>query len=229
MAPQSAALALAQTTESATRDWGLTTESFELLLKQLHADRDEAARRYVALYDKLERYFEWRGSNMSGSYADETMNRIARRIEQGATITNFHGFMFGVARRVAIEALKEREKEQKLLSHLSHAEPNHPCVHREYLMSRLEAGLLMMPATGRRLLLAYYATGDDKNMKLRRELAQREGFSLNALRVRVHRLKVMLEIYVKTNLDDAYQTEATAAQDNAERPATVSGPTLYAI
>jgi DNA-directed RNA polymerase specialized sigma24 family protein len=229
MAPQSAALAFAQTTESATRDWRLSTESFELLLKQLHPDRDEAARRYVSLYDKLVRYFEWRGSNMSGLYADETMDRIARRIEQGATITNFQGFMFGVARRVVIEALKEREKEQKLLNHLSQSEPCHPCSHREYLMARIDASLLMIPPTGRRLLIAYYSTGDDKNMKLRRELAQREGISLNALRVRVHRLRAMLETYVKTDLDDEYRLESIATHDVDERPATISTRALYAI
>jgi len=166
---------------------------------------------------------------MAGLYADETMDRIARRIEQGATITNFQGFMFGVARRVVIEALKKREKEQKLLNYLSQAKPYHPCNHREYLMARIDASLLMIPPTGRRLLIAYYAPGDDKNMKLRRELAQREGISLNALRVRVHRLRAMLETYVKTDLDDEYQTESIATYDVAERPAAISGPALYAI
>lgn len=229
MAPQSAALALAQTTESATGDWRLTSESFELLLKQLHSDRDEAARIYVSLYDKLVRYFEWRASNMSDSYADETMNRIARRIELGATITNFQSFMFGVARKVVMEALKEREKEQKLLDHLSHTEPDHPCTHREYLLARIEASLLMIPPTGRRLLIEYYATGDDKNRKLRRELAQREGISLNALRIRVYRLRVILETYVKADLDNAYQRESIAADDMAGLAAAVSGPVLYAI
>ena len=218
MASQSVALAFSQVPEPATTgNWSLTTESFELLLKQLDADREEAARKYVALYFKLNRFFEWRGCSNPDWLADETMTRIARRIEQGITITNFQGFMFGVARKIAIESLKEREKEQKMLTSLSpQVEDHDDRIYVDELMARLDAGLLKLPPNGRRLLIAYHAAGDDKNMKIRRELAQREGISVNALRVRVHRLKMTLEAYIKTDLD-------------RELPSSFSGATLYAI
>lgn len=218
MPSQSTALAFSQVPESETTgDWSLTTASFELLLKQLNADREEAARKYVALYFKLNRFFEWRGCTNPDWLADETMTRIARRIEQGVTITNFQGFMFGVARKVAMESLKEREKEQKILTSFSpQVEDYDDRIYVDELMARLDAGLLKLPPNGRRLLIAYHAAGDDKNMKIRRELAQREGISVNALRVRVHRLKITLEGYVKKDLD-------------RELPATFSHATLYAI
>ena len=202
MASQSTALAFSQVPEATTENWSLTTASFELLLKQLDADREEAAQKYLALYFKLNRFFEWRGCANPDWLADETMTRIARRIEQGITITNFQGFMFVVARKVAIESVKEREKEQKMLTSLSpQVEDHDDRIYADELLARLDAGLLKLPPNGRRLLIAYHAAGDDKNMKIRRELAQREGISLNALRVRVHRLKITLEAYMKTDLD----------------------------
>jgi len=220
MLPQSAIVAFPQATESAaTTDWTLTPKSFELLLKELHDNPDEAARRYVLVYGKLMRYFDWRGCKMPDSDADETMTRIARRIEQGAKITNFHGFMFGVAKMVAKEALRDQEKQQKTLIFLSKAEADHGCMYPEYLFERLEAGLLKLPPDGRRLLISYYATTDDNNIKLRRELAQREGISLNALRVRVHRLRDLLRAYIEADLDDDRQLDLTPGHDTVVRPA----------
>src|ERR1051325_3470352 len=191
MITQSVAVAFTSPAELATaREWTLTTNAFELLLKHFDDNRDEAARKYVSLYTKLTRYFDWRGCNMPDWHADETMIRIARRIEQGAIITNFQGFMFGVARKVAMEALKEREREQRILTYLSQAGSSDDSD--EDLLARVEAGLLKLTPTGRELLLAYYA----RNTALRRKLAADEGISLNALRIRVHRLKAMLETYV---------------------------------
>lgn len=228
MLPQRAFVASPKAIESPTTDWTLTPESFELLLKQLHDDQDEAARRYLSVYGKLMRYFDWRGCRMPDFYADETMTRIARRLEQGAAITNFHGFMFGVAKKVAIEALRDQEKEQKILSCLSQAETNHGCVYEESLFERLEAGLLKLTPDSRRLLISYYATGDDKNMTLRRELAQRQGISVNALRVRVHRLKSLLEAYIAAGVENGAQSNSTPAHDTNAQPARPSA-TLYAV
>lgn len=228
MVPQRAFIASPKAIESPTIDWTLTAGSFELLLKQLHDDPDEAARRYISVYGKLMRYLDWRGCRMPDWYADVTMTRIARRLEQGATITNFQGFMFGVAKKVAIEALREQEKEQKTLSCLAQVETDHGCAYEESLFERLEAGLLRLPPGSRRLLIAYYAAGDNKNMELRRELAQREGISVNALRVRVHRLKSLLEAYIAADLHNEAQSNSSLEPDPTVQPARPSA-TLYAI
>ena len=228
MVPQRAFVASPKATESPTTDWTLTPESFELLLKQFHDDLDEAARRYISVYGKLMRYFDWRGCTRPDWYADETMTRIARRIEQGATITNFQGFMFGIAKKMAIEALRDQEKERKILSCLSQVETSHGCAYEESLFERFEAGLLKLPPDSRRLLIAYYATGDEKNTKLRRELAQREGISPNALRGRVHRWKSLLEAYIAADLKKEARAKSTPARDTAVQRARPSA-TLYAV
>jgi len=206
MTTQSAVLALQQPEElTPARDWTLTATAFEMLLEQLDDNRDRAAHKYVSLYTKLTRYFDWRGCDMPDWHADETMARVARKIEQGANITNFQGFMFGVARKVVLEAAKQREKEQAILKYLCYVASLEDFLDKlldqDDLHSRLEAGLLQLTPKNRELLLEYFASSDEKNMEVRRKLAQREGISLNGLRVKVHRLKLTLETYVKSGLD----------------------------
>lgn len=214
MTTQNLAVAFQQPIElAAARDWTLTASAFELLLKHLDDDRDTAALKYVSLYTKLTRYFDWRGCHMPDWHADETMTRVARRIEQGAIITNFHGFMFGVARRVAMEVSKEQEKKQTTLTYLSLVASSHDSPDQEELLSRLEAGLLKLNPKDRELVLAYYASSDEKNIEVRRKLAQHEGISINSLRVRVHRLRLILESYLNAELDCCSLAEANLLRE----------------
>jgi DNA-directed RNA polymerase specialized sigma24 family protein len=136
--------------------------------------------------------------------------------------------MFGVAKKVAIEALREQGKEGRVLTCLPQVQTSHGCAYEESLFERLEAGLLKLPPDSRGLLISYFATGDDKNMRLRRELAQREGISLNALRIRVHRLKSLLEAYIAADLETETQSDSTPAIVTVAQPAR-RGATLYAI
>lgn len=204
MAQQSGVIAFPSGVASLKRakDWTLTAETFDLLLKQLDDNRDEAAKKYVSLYSKLVRYFDFRGCSMPDWEADETMVRIARKIEQGVLITNFQGFMYGVARNIVIEAFKNREKQQNIFTDLREEPASPDPGDQEHRLICLQAGLCKLPAGDRELLLAYYTTCDDKNMKHRRELARREGISINALRVRVHRLKTTLEKHVTGDRED---------------------------
>jgi DNA-directed RNA polymerase specialized sigma24 family protein len=171
----------------------LTTSAFNKFLTFLNADRELAGWKYVTLYDKLTKFFEWRGCDAPDSYADETINRVARRIDQGVVITNFNGFLFGVARKVLTEALKRMAKERRLLAELARLDhaPEQTCEADE-LLACIENCLRVMPAESRGLLLAYYQASSS-NIEQRRELARQYGISLNALRVRVHRFRVMLE------------------------------------
>ena len=63
--------------------WSLTPEAFEKLLNAFSANRDEAGVQYEIMRPKLVRFFEWRKVESAQDYADETINRVARRIESG--------------------------------------------------------------------------------------------------------------------------------------------------
>lgn len=182
-----------------TKEWELTKGALNNLLAFLDADPELAGRRYVALYGKLTKFFEWRGCAAPDVSADETLNRVARKIEQGAVITNFNGFLYGVARNVLNEDFKKRGEEQRRLADFARFVEARETREPDGLLTCLESCLLTLPAGDRELLLAYYQ-GCPHRLTHRQELARRHGLSINALRVRVHRLRLMLEQRVTNGL-----------------------------
>src|SRR3954465_11163457 len=85
--------------QSAAREkWTLTREAFDAFLAALGPDRDRAADRYLEIRRNLVRLFEWRGCSTPEDYADETMNRCARRIARGNEIRDLATYSIGVAR-----------------------------------------------------------------------------------------------------------------------------------
>src|SRR6202035_1353560 len=94
---------------------GLTAASFEALLARLDSDRERAGERYETIRRRLVRLFEWRGGEGPEELADETINRVARRMSEGTEIraTDPLGYFFGVAHRVYKEVLRARQKERE--------------------------------------------------------------------------------------------------------------------
>jgi len=59
---------------------------------------------------KLARFFEWRGAPFPEERADETFNRVARKLEEGVQILNPGGYCNEVARLVLLESFKRPER-----------------------------------------------------------------------------------------------------------------------
>src|SRR5262245_36371747 len=68
-----------------TAQWSLTHEALGQLLERLGTDPATAGREYLALRDRLVDYFAWRGTHRPDVAADETLDRAARRLEEGET------------------------------------------------------------------------------------------------------------------------------------------------
>src|ERR1051326_9571412 len=99
--------------QSASRQkWTLTQEAFDQLLVALGGDRDSAAQKYLEIRNNLTRFFEWRGCAFPEDHADETINRIAKRVAEGEEILNYSGYALGVARLLLLEINKGRQREQ---------------------------------------------------------------------------------------------------------------------
>src|SRR6202008_405245 len=79
-----------QTAHGAVRQkWTLTQEAFDKLLSALGGDRDVAAQKYLELRANLIRFFEWRGCSFPEDHADETINRVAKRVLEREEILNY--------------------------------------------------------------------------------------------------------------------------------------------
>src|SRR5436305_1633088 len=83
--------------------WALTQEAFDRLLAALGEDRQSAGEKYLEIRSNLLRFFEWRGCPFPEDHADETMNRVAKRLAEGEEIRNPSGYCTGVARLLLLE------------------------------------------------------------------------------------------------------------------------------
>jgi DNA-directed RNA polymerase specialized sigma24 family protein len=173
----------------------LSQQAFEKLLCSFSTDREDAGAQYEVIRRKLVRFFEWRGIDSADEHADETINRVARRLDEGQVIENLKGYFYGVARIVFMEQLKERERSPVALDDAPQSlrfcveEDPEP----EARVVCFEKCLESLPADNQKLIISYYQEEKRVKIELRQELANRLQIPLNALRIRAHRIRVSLE------------------------------------
>jgi DNA-directed RNA polymerase specialized sigma24 family protein len=184
---------------STKQERDMTQEAFDCLLKALDADREQAGQKYVRLHLKMVKYFQWRGAAFPDKEADETLNRVARRIGEGREIPDVNAYCHGVARLVFAEALRAQQKEHEAAKGAPFYEPPDSDVEREFEVYRacLDRCLLALPLESREMIVGYYQEESVGKIEHRRRLAARLGIQLNALRIRTHRIRIGLESCVR--------------------------------
>jgi len=184
---------------STKQEWVITQEAFDYLLAKLDADREKAGQKYVCIRRKIVKYFEWCGAAFPDREADETINRVARRIWEGQEVTNLNAYFYGVARLVFAESVRTRQKEQEALECAPHLEFSESDVDLESEKRRacLNHCLQALPKERRDLIMDYYQDEKGKKIERRRRLATLLGITLNTLRIRAHRIRLDLETCVR--------------------------------
>ncbi|HXO18827.1 MAG TPA: hypothetical protein VOA87_02755 [Thermoanaerobaculia bacterium] len=186
---------------------GLTAASFEALLARLDSDRERAGERYETIRRRLVRLFEWRGCERPEELADETINRVARRMSEGTEIraTDPLGYFFGVAHRVYKEVLRARQKERERVASGGLAQASETAADEELdgRLSCIRLCLDRLEANQRRLILQYHQ-GDDR-IRNRQGLSRELGIPLNALRIRAYRVRRQLVSCVEECLERGLQ------------------------
>jgi DNA-directed RNA polymerase specialized sigma24 family protein len=188
------------------RAWALNSTSFEQLLAEFDADRNSAGTAYEQLRLRLIHFFEWHGCAFSEELADETFDRAARRLSEGEFVKSLPSYCFGVARRLLMEVLGQQcaqppfwmpknsvQSQKEHWFHVSAQLRSGESQFREFQFACLEASLHQLPPADRELVLHYYDTDAYTRIDQRAALAERLGVSLNALRVRVHRVREELK------------------------------------
>lgn len=172
----------------------LTRESLDLLLQALDADPHGAAERYDHLRRALIKFFQWRQSIQADKNADETIDRIARKLVDGKRIDNIYSYAVGVARNVWLESRRSQERERSAFA-ASAALTSDPKYDDES-NSRLqcfESCLGQLPMEKRNLILAYYEGDKQNKIANRRRLATEAGIPIGRLRIQVHRIRQLIE------------------------------------
>ena len=180
---------------AARTNWTVTSEAFDSLLYSLHPDRDQAGRLYENTRRKLLEFFEARGSLVPEEHADETFDRVMRRMTEGEKIENLAGYCYGVARFVWKEALRAKQTvELKENGHFPTIDVGNEelSAARDALERRLdclEKCLDSLADETRDFIVEYYRDDDGVKIEQRKLLAARLNTTLNALRLRASRLK----------------------------------------
>jgi len=178
-------------------EWVLTQAAFDGFLATLDRDREKAGEKYEYIRLKLLKYFQWCGSDVPDIDADETINRVTRRLYEGQHVYNLTGYIYGVAKLVRAESLKQRSR-RRSLDEGSFIELSSIGVEVEVANYQecMERCLGCLSDEDRDVISEYYRYKKPEKIDCRKRLAARLGISLNTLRVKMHRQRMNLEACV---------------------------------
>ena len=181
---------------NATRQkWSLTQAAFDGLLACLDSNRDIAADRYLRMRRDLVRLFEWRGCYTPDDYADETINRCARKIEQGEEIRDLAVYSIGVARMLLREMCRDRSRQARSLDEIPElCTGPEICSDLEHGVEALRLSLEQLSHDDRFLILNYYKGDKSDKIKTRKMLSELFGLGASTLRMRAMRIREKLRL-----------------------------------
>ena len=178
---------------SERKAWVLTQGAFDKMLSWLDSDRNRAGEKYEKLRTKLIKIFTCRGCDSPEDLADETINRVTRKVPEIADtyVGDPALYFYNVARKIHLEYLRKRPEPLPPPPEpdpVEDTEPEYEC---------LEQCIEGLTPQNRQLILEYYQ--EDKRAKIdnRKALADRLGIALNALRIRATRIRTSLEECVR--------------------------------
>jgi RNA polymerase sigma factor (sigma-70 family) len=170
----------------------VTQDEFDRLLLWLSPDRDLAGERYETIRRGLINIFKFRGCVDVEDLADETINRVARRL--GDIIGVYEGkpepYFYGVAKKIYLEHVRSKPAPEPL-----------PAPEQDDEMARryecFERCMEELPESNRELILLYYQEEKGAKINARKELGRRLNLNANALRARAFRIRERLERCVR--------------------------------
>jgi DNA-directed RNA polymerase specialized sigma24 family protein len=171
---------------------GLTAGAFSSLLTRLGPDAERAGSAYEHLRRVLVSFFAWRGAAIPDECADETLDRLAKRLEEGAVVEDIPRFARGIARLVLLEHWRRPDARALPLDAGAPDRVAAESAPDEALAECLDHCLGELPPGGRDLILEYYLAEGRLRIDTRKRMAQALGVSESALRNRAQRLRDQL-------------------------------------
>ena len=174
----------------------ITEAEFNSLLRWLDQDDERAGERYEAIRRHLIQVFINRGCPEAEDLADETINRVAKKLKDANLADTYEGdparYFYGVAKNVLLEAQrKARPRPAKL------AEPD---LTLDPYLEALDRCLSKLTVEDRELILSYYEERKQEKINSRKALLSRLSLNPGALRARTHRIRAKLEKCVREEL-----------------------------
>ena len=192
---------------SSRKDWSLTASAFHGLLTWLDESETTRGQSYLEFRQRLVRYFERKNCPTAEDLADETLNRVARRLEEEGTIQTESAakYCYIVARFVFMENLRDRKKhaalEEVTLQGNEATVEEDDGILREKRLECLDRCSQKLSADNRDLIFRYYIGSQQVKIANRRAMASQLDISLNALTIRACRIREKLATCVKQCLE----------------------------
>jgi len=192
------------------KDWVLNPGAFQRLLEWLERGGDSAGDGYLEVRRRLTAYFDRKNCHSSDELADETLNRIARKLEEKGTIIDVSPlhYCYIVAKFVFLESFRRAKLTENRTTEFLASDCHSPDSaaafelsagdSKEKLFGCLEECLNKLAVEDRELILEYYRGGQRVKIERRSELANCLGLTANALCIRACRIRNKLEACVKT-------------------------------
>jgi DNA-directed RNA polymerase specialized sigma24 family protein len=173
--------------------WELSGTALTKFLACLDEDVERAGAQYESLRRALIKFFDWRLAAFPEELADEALNRVIRKIDEGETPRDVPTYCHGIARMVLLESLKRPEAKRADIEDLGQFAAPEPVPAADERQVCFEQCLRELPLESRQLILQYYQDERRDKINNRLALAERLGIPLNALRSRAQRLRERLE------------------------------------
>ena len=168
-------------------------EQFEKLLSWLGDDREAAGQKYQAIRERLAKIFHARGCHQADELADETIDRVAKKID--SISDSYQGdpalYFYAVAKNVFLESIRA-PKSTELTDNIQLVESpedeedseledlNYQC---------LDECLAELTPEQRAFIIGYYTDNKGAKVERRKKIATDLGISNKALRIRAFRIR----------------------------------------
>ncbi len=186
------------------KNWTLNPSAFRKFLAWLDEGVDSAGQKYVEMRQRLVSFFDRKNCLSPDELADETLNRVARRLEEEGSITSESPakYCYIVARFVFMESLRGMDKNSVPLDEILHQKlavgetEKEELEVKEKMLNCLEQCTGKLEPDNRRMIIRYYFGEEKVKIQNRRALAEHLGVTVNALSIRACRVRDKLEVCV---------------------------------
>ena len=170
----------------------LGQQDFDRLLNWLDADRERAGFLYEQIRWRLVTILAARGCTLAEELADETIDRVARRVTdiQQTYVGDKAIYFLGVMNNVHHEYLR-RPPPPRLIPTIEDVEA------REEIHLCLDNCLAQLAPYSRQLIERYYAADKKAKIDLRKVIAREMGIKASSLRLRALRIREKLQTCIE--------------------------------
>lgn len=170
-----------------------TQEAFDKFLSFLNPDRERAGEEFELLRYKLHLFFYSRAPLYAEELADETMNRLIKKVVEDEQIRNVKRYCYGLARWVWVEFHRNSRNKHEVINDTV----PHPFAFEDRVLQDEEFRyylhcLRKLPTQDQELVIAYCNVEEPTYYEARKDLAKKMGISPTALRIRVSRIRSRL-------------------------------------